>query len=302
MNPFDLPGPQFLVFFIVLSVITLIAIVVTRKFAESAGPAKLDLSDPYLIAYLRGGEPETLRVAAVSLIDRGLLVATGTQLKTADKASPDAVRHPVEKELLRKFKRADEASTIFADSRLEATCKPYEKTLKTAGLLPSESIVGARWTRLLIACALLGGVAVVKILIALERGRTNVWFLVILTAAAIFIAAKISFPRLTESGKAMLGDLQNLYSGLKERASFLRSGGATIEPMMLAAVFGVAALQSSDFAFTHALFPRVKAADSASSWSSTSGCGSSCSGSSCGSSCGGGGCGGCGGGCGGCGG
>lgn len=297
MNPFDLPGPQFLVFFIVLSVITLIAIVVTRKFAESAGPAKLDLSDPYLIAYLRGAEPETLRVAAVSLIDRGLLVATVTQLKTADNASPDAVRHPVEKELLRKFKRADEATTIFEDSRLEATCKPYEQTLKTAGLLPGESIVGARWTRLLIACALLGGVAIVKILIALERGRTNVWFLIILTAVAIFIAARISFPRLTESGKAMIGDLQNLYSGLKERASFLRSGGATIEPMMLAAVFGVAALQSSDFAFTHALFPRVKAADS-SSWSSTSGCGSSCSSSSCGSSCGGG----CGGGCGGCGG
>ena len=297
MNPFDLPGPEFLLFFIGLSALALIALVVTRKLAESSVAPKLDLSDPYLIAYLRGAEPETLRVATVSLIDRGLLIASGTQLKTADSASADAVRRPIEKELLRRFKRADEATAIFDDSRLQATCKPYEQTLKHAGLLPSESIVGARWTRLLIVCAVLGGVAIVKILIALERGRTNVWFLIILAVVAILIAAKISFPRLTESGKAMIGDLQNLYAGLKDRSLFLRTGGTTIEPMMLAAVFGVGALESADFAFTRVLFPRAQAAAQ-----STSTCGSSTAGwydaSSCGSSCGGG----CGGGCGGCGG
>jgi uncharacterized protein (TIGR04222 family) len=199
---------------------------------------------------------------------------------------------------VRRFKRADEASVIFDDSRLRATCKPYEQTLKTAGLLPNETIVGARWIRLLIACGVLGGVAIVKILIALERGRTNVWFLIILAIVAIVIAAKISFPRLTESGKAMIADLQNLYAGLKDRALFLQSGGATIEPMMLAAVFGVGALAGSHFGYTSVLFPRVRETATA-----TSACGSSCgsssgSGSSCGSSCGGG----CGGGCGGCGG
>ena len=297
MNPFDLPGPQFLLFFLGLSALALVALIVTRKVAESSAAPKLDLSDPYLIAYLRGAEPETLRVAAVSLIDRGLLIATGTQLKTADTASADAVRRPIEKELLRKFKRADEATAIFDDSRLRATCKPYEQTLKNAGLLPSESIVGARWTRLLIVCAILAGVAIVKILIALSRGRTNVWFLIIVAIVAIVVAVKISFPRLTESGKAMIADLQNLYAGLKDRALFLRTGGATIEPLMLAAVFGVGALSSADFAFTHILFPRANAAAQSTS-SCGSSCGSSCSSSSCGSSCGGG----CGGGCGGCGG
>jgi uncharacterized protein (TIGR04222 family) len=297
MNPFDLPGPEFLVFFIGLSAFAVIALIVTRKLAERSAAPKLDLSDPYLIAYLRGAEPETLRVAAVSLIDRGLLIATGTQLKTAEKASADGVRRPIEKELLRRFKRADEATAIFDDSRLRATCTPYADTLKNAGLLPSESIVGARWTRLLIVCAILAGVAVVKILIALSRGRTNVWFLVILAVVAIVIAAKISFPRLTESGKAMIADLQDLYGGLKDRALFLRTGGATLEPLMLAAVFGVGALSSADFAFTHVLFPRAKAAAQSTSTCGSS-CGSSCSSSSCGSSCGGG----CGGGCGGCGG
>jgi uncharacterized protein (TIGR04222 family) len=299
MNPFDLTGPQFLVFYLGLSALVIIALVLTRKYTESFRAPKLDLSDPYLIAYLRGSAPEALRVAAVSLIDRGLLVATGTQLKTAEKASPDAVRRPIEKELLHRFKRADEATVIFDDSRLRATCKPFEQTLKNAGLLPNEQIQNSRLTRLLIACVIVGGVGSIKLLVALARGRTNVWFLVILMVVTLVIAFKLSFPRLTESGKAMIADLQNLYSGLKDRALLLPTGGATIEPMMLAAVFGVGALAGPSFAYTHSLFPRAANQQAVSSSSCGSSCGSSCSSSSCGSSCGGGGCGG---GCGGCGG
>jgi uncharacterized protein (TIGR04222 family) len=303
MNPFDLTGPQFLVFYLGLSALVIIALVLTRKYTESFRAPKLDLSDPYLIAYLRGSAPEALRVAAVSLIDRGLLVATGTQLKTAEKASPDAVRRPIEKELLHRFKRADEAIVIFDDSRLRATCKPFEQTLKNAGLLPNEQIQNSRLTRLLIACVIVGGVGSIKLLVALARGRTNVWFLVILMVATLVIAFKLSFPRLTESGKAMIADLQNLYSGLKDRALLLPTGGATIEPMMLAAVFGVGALAGPSFAYMHSLFPRATANQQQAGWSSS--CGSSCSSvASCGSSDGGSGCGGggCGGGCGGCGG
>jgi uncharacterized protein (TIGR04222 family) len=299
MTHFDLTGPQFLVFYLGLSALVIIALVLARKYTESFRAPKLDLSDPYLIAYLRGSAPEALRVAAVSLIDRGLLVATGTQLKTAEKASPDAVRRPIEKELLHRFKRADEATVIFDDSRLRATCKPFEQTLKNAGLLPNEQIQNSRLTRLLIACVIVGGVGSIKLLVALARGRTNVWFLVILMVATLVIAFKLSFPRLTESGKAMIADLQNLYSGLKDRALLLPTGGATIEPMMLAAVFGVGALAGPSFAYTHSLFPRAANQQAVSSSSCGSSCGSSCSSSSCGSSCGGGGCGG---GCGGCGG
>jgi uncharacterized protein (TIGR04222 family) len=296
MNPFDLPGPQFLLFYLGLSAAVIVALIVARKFAESSAAPKLDLSDPYLIAYLRGGDAETLRVAAVSLIDRGLLVVTGTQLKRADHAVADSVRRPVEKELLQRFNRPDEAAAIFADARLKVACKPFEDTLKTAGLLPSESIQSARLLRLSVAGLILTGVGFVKIVVALSRGRTNVGFLVVLIIVAVFIAVKVAAPRLTEAGKAMIADLQNLYSGLKGRALLLQPGGATIEPLMLAAVFGVGALEGAGFAFTRVLFPRAKAKDQSGATCGSS-CGSSCSSSSCGSSCGGG----CGGGCGGCG-
>jgi uncharacterized protein (TIGR04222 family) len=298
MNPFDLPGPQFLLFYLGLSALVIVALLVARKLAESSAAPKIDLSDPYLIAYLRGGDAETLRVATVSLIDRGLLVATGTQLKSADKASPDSVRRPIEKELLRKFRQAAEAVSIFDDPRLKAACKPCEQTLMNAGLLPGDSVKQARLARVLVACSILAGAGIIKLLVAFARGRTNVGFLIVLMIIGVFVAIKISFPRLTESGKAMIADLQNLYSGLKDRALLLQPGGATIEPMMLAAVFGVGALQGASFAFTRILFPHATKGDqSGSSWA-TSSCGSSCSSSSCGSSCGGG----CGGGCGGCGG
>lgn len=291
MNPFDLPGPQFLLFYLGLSALVIVGLVVARRLMETSRAAKIDLADPYLIAYLRAGESGMLRVAVVSLVDRGLLVATGTQLQRAENASPDAVRRPVEKELLRRFAKPDEASAIFADARLKATCQPSEQTLRNAGLLPNESIDHARWSRLLVACFILSGVAIVKILVALARGRTNIIFLIVLAIIAIFVAVKVSFPRLTESGKVMLADLRNLYSGLKDRAFLLQPGGATLEPVLVAAVFGLDALESLGFAFTRSLFPLPKVS-SESGWSSTSGCGSSC-GSSCGGGCGGG-CGGCG--------
>ena len=211
MNPFDLPGPQFLVFFLGLSALVIAGLIVARRALESSAAPKLDLSDPYLIAYVRGGESEMLRVATVSLVDRGLLVATGTQLQRAEHASAETARRPIEKALLQRFARPNEAASIFDDAQLKATCKPYEQTLKNVGLLPNESIERARWSRLLFACFILSGVGVVKLVVAFARGRTNVGFLIVLIVVAIFFAVKVSFPRLTESGKAMIADLQNLY-------------------------------------------------------------------------------------------
>jgi len=297
VNPFNLPGPQFLLLYIIFAGLVVLGLVVWRRRAELSEAPKIDLSDPYLIAYLRGGEAEVLRVASVSLIDRGLLLAVGTQIQRAEHASPDSVRRPIEQALLKKYARSGEVSWMFEDDGLKSACEPYGNTLKSAQLLPNETVSEARLTRLVIACMVLGGVAFTKVMIALSQGRTNVSFLIILMIAAIVVAAKLSFPRLTESGKAMIEDVQSLYSGLRDRAAFLTPGGAGIEPMMLAATFGVGALAGEGFAYARRLFPRAK--KKANGWcSSNSGCGSAC-GSSCGSSCGGGGCGG---GCGGCGG
>lgn len=299
MNPFDLPGPAFLMFYVAVSVVVISGIIIARGRLEASDAPRIDLSDPLLIAYLRGGHSEAMRVAAISLIDRGLLLCIGTRLETAPHVRTESVRRPLEKQLLEKFVSSGDASAMFDDPKLKLATKEYEHTLKKMRLLPDESITYARTMIFGGAIFLLGGLSVVKLIIALGRGRTNVAFLIILAIVAIVIAAKLSFPRLTESGKAMLEDIKHLYSGLKGRASLLQSGGATIEPMMLAAVFGVGALAGQGFAYTQTLFPHARRTSESSS--SGSSCNSSCGssgGSSCGSSCGGGGCGG---GCGGCG-
>lgn len=247
MNPFDLSGPQFLLFYTILSGFVISGLVFWRRRAELLpAPPRVDLADPYLIAYLRGGEEEVLRVA-----------------KYADPSNG-----------------------------LNRPCESYDQTLRRARLLPDEYVTRSRLVRLVIAGLLLGGVALTKLLLALAAGRTNVGFLIILATVAIVIAAAVSFPRLTESGKAILEDAKSLYGGLQDRAALSKQRDARVEPMMMAAVFGVGALSATGSA--DQLFPDRKK-KSEGSCATDSDCGSSCSsGSSCGSSCGGG-CGGCGG-------
>jgi len=299
VNPFDWRGPEFLVFYLILAACVVIALELVRRAMESATPIKMDLADPYLVAYLRGGESETLRVAVVSLIDRGLLIAIGNTITRAHNVVPGSARRAIDQALLQKFATSGDATSIFDDSTLKAYCEPLQSALTRDGLLPNDSVQTARAFRFFVAVLVLVLVGGMKLVIALQRGRTNVAFLVILMIVAVVVAAKVAFPRLTPRGRAMLEDIKNLYSGLKSRAAFIPSGGATIEAAMLAATFGIGALEGANFAYARNLFPRSATSKKTSSW--TTSCSSSCgtsSASSCGSSCGGG----CGGGCGGCGG
>jgi uncharacterized protein (TIGR04222 family) len=287
-NPFDLPGPEFLVFYVLLGVLTIIILWLARKTAEAVDAPRIDYSDPYLLAYLRGGEPEVIRVATVSLIDRGLLQMRDDQLVDVNQTAVNIVRRPVEKALLQHFRFRAKASSAFASPAILSTCKEYGETLRRLGLLPDESILRARMWRLCVAVIFLTGVAALKILIALQRGRTNIFFLVLLAVFFVFIAIRVHNPLRTRRGDALLADLRNLFSSLKARAALLRPGGETADAALLMAIFGLDALPAVSFPYAKQFQPRK-------SGSSTSGCGSAC-GSSGGSSCGGGGgCGGCGG-------
>lgn len=81
-SPLDLPGPDFLGFYLVTSVIGLLLLYVVRSSLEGGRAPRVDASDPYRIAYLRGGPNEALRVATIMLLDRRLLEveAAGTLL------------------------------------------------------------------------------------------------------------------------------------------------------------------------------------------------------------------------------
>src|SRR5678815_2356767 len=95
---------------------------------------------------------EAMRVAAVSLIDRGLLKCSGTRLHTAPEAGPESVRRPIEKALLEKFRVSAEVTSMFDDSKLQSICYQYEETLQRVRLLPDNTITQIR--RLIFAAAI----------------------------------------------------------------------------------------------------------------------------------------------------
>jgi uncharacterized protein (TIGR04222 family) len=164
-----------------------------RRARESSDSSRVTLTDPYLIAYLRGGKNEALRLGTVSLIDRGLLVVRGSRLRS-DWQATDIITNPIEKALLQKFLVEDEAISIYKNSALEAACQRYLETLSKQGLLPDETTRTDRMTRFIIGGAFLFFVAFTKIMIALARGRHNILFLVLLTLFAIFWRTKCQTP------------------------------------------------------------------------------------------------------------
>ncbi len=68
----------------------------------------MNLADPYLIAYLRGGKNEALRVATVSLIDRGMLTVSGKTVSVAEDFSAAGLRSPLEIVVVTFFKHPTE--------------------------------------------------------------------------------------------------------------------------------------------------------------------------------------------------
>lgn len=291
-NPLDLPGPQFLVFYTIVAFLTLGLLYAVRAASE-AGPApRLDVSDPYLIAYLRGGTPEALRVATVTLIDRGLLQVDENSRTVAAPARFTPPQHPLEQALMRHFEQSHMAITVFGSAELKAVCNDYEQRLAALGLLPDAARRSARRRLLSAALVVIVGLALAKLGVALARGRTNVLFLIVLTVAAAVAASVVATPRLTTRGRTLLADLRRLFARLRARSAQLTRGAATADAALLAAVFGLGALPAA-FAYAHTLYPRASSGGSSLGTSCSASCGSSCGGGGDG---GGGGCGGCGGG------
>lgn len=288
MNPFDLPGPQFLAFYAAFATAVVIGVYLLTQRRDLRSIPKIGFDDPYRIAFLRGGKNEALRIATFSLIDRGLLDAEANQVRVARDDAAELVRHPLEKAVLSHFQTATDATSIFTAYPLERSCHEFERDLQEQGLLPDATESIARHRRAMLAASVLLGVAVTKVVVALSRGRTNIWFLVILCAVAVLVAYKVTHPFRTAWGNELLADLRTMLAGLKDRSVLIQPGGMNNEAALLAAVFGVGALPEKSFPYLKQLYPKAV---------SSSSCGAGC-GAACGSSCGGG----CGGGCGGCGG
>ena len=312
MNPFDLRGPEFLVFYFFFSAAVIGCIILLRRLDENRESGKPPLDDPYLVAYLRGGEGEAVRVAALSLLDRGLLTlkssgssslfsAGENRLELTDARAIETVKRPIEKRVLEAFKTPVPISTTLELLENCTPCLDYARNLEQLGLLPSPDTREKRRVRKQIAVGLLLGVALLKIFIAISRGRTNILFLIVLAILAAYVTSHISNPFRTTRGEKFLEDVKCLFASIRLRADSLRPGGATSDLIWLASAYGLTAVPEFVFPHVSAFFPRKPLRNAGSTGASDSGgffssCGTtSCGGSGCGGGgCGGGGCGGCG--------
>jgi uncharacterized protein (TIGR04222 family) len=299
MNPFDWRGPQFLLFYFLLSVAVVTRVIVWRRRDEAGPVPQFSAVDPYLIAFLRGDVGETIRVAVLSLLDRGLLAAEGTRVIATPLAETTRVNRRLERAILESCAASVQVATLYSADPVTRSAEVFKQELRRLRLMPDDRQRSRRLWVGLLSTGLLGGIALVKILVALSRGRHNVLFLVVMMGfSTVFVLAAL-VGRRTTLGERVITDLQQLFEGLRTRSIDLPTGGATNELALLLGVFGMSALAGDAQQRASTLFPLAAAQLGSNShmYAGTS-CGANTS-SSCGSSsCGGGGCGG---GCGGCG-
>jgi uncharacterized protein (TIGR04222 family) len=281
-NPFALHGASFLVLFLLVSVMALGCQYLWSRARELSGMVpQLNITDPYQIAYLRGGADQALNVAAVSLIDRGLLKGADAAL-IAERNAVGLVRRPIEKAILELYLTSSSAADMRRSPKCIVACQEYRNTLEDFELVAGRKVFHQRLIPLLLLVAIVGFLGMLKIEMAVAEGRSFGF----LAGAMVFVglaAIKIFRRHRTARGYAMLADLKVLFGRLRDRADTLRQGGATNEAALLAAVYGIDKLPADRFPGTKPL--RRKKQDS--SCGGGSGCGSSCGGS-CGGGCGGG--------------
>ena len=292
VNPLDLRGPQFLLFYVCLGGAVCLVAAWLRRSREQATDPPRPLADYLEIAFLRGGAAEAVRVAILNLVDRGVLALSGEHVLIAPGEPTAHLMRPTERAIASRARGVAKAAELLADREVTtAATTECEPELVRRGLLPSPAQQASRHALWVLSAGALAAVAGLKILIALSRGRSNIGFLVILGLVFVVVTFLVTHPRRTSAGSALLADMTTLFRGLKDRATSLRPRQNANDVALLAAIYGVSAAFPV-YPDMKRLFPQPTSSDGG----GDSGGSSDSSGSSCGSSCGGGG-----GGCGGCG-
>jgi len=247
MNPFLLPGPQFLIFYAILAAVVLFACWFVRSALYEAedGRTVERLSDPYEIAVLRNGPGEAIRVGLLALASRGAAHAAGAHVKL-DEVPLDGA-HPFERALAQEIASGVSVPSIEKAATIEGRLGKVTSSLMDKGLLLVSEQQFLLTVTLAASGALLAIVAVAKIWTALATGHTNILFLLIASVAAT-LAPMLLHRRRTPRGEAALLAMKDGRSG-----ATLASGTSPSEVAFSAALFGLGVAPLALQPFVHAI-------------------------------------------------
>lgn len=303
-----IPGPLFLVYFIILSgVLTAIGKYLTSmdnsKGYQMPEPTHLT---PLEISVLKGGATEASRIAILSLIQKKVLGIEGKGIFTkVIRLKEEIVIDPIESKIFNFIKHSVFPREIFRDTKLMTAIhkdlEPVYKVLSDLKLIRGSGDFFFNWSLLFLLELMIVVLGGTKLYLGVIHDRPSSFLMILLplTAYIMFTILKPPPYAKTGLGERYLKRLKRHFNWIKES---LEDGELPkgIDASFPAALFGVEVLSKIfQFGYFESSFKPVKHIKSGNSKFGGS-CGSGCGG---GADCGTGGCfGGCGGGCGGCGG
>lgn len=293
-------GPQFLILYGAVSLIVVATVVWYMNSIKRIAtfPALTVASDPYEIAYLRGGENEVIRIVIFALLQKEYIqihVDKNEKLLSASiKPETASGLNDIEMSTLRLLQKPLTAQQIFA-SDLTGIVKGHlillHERFTDEGLFYLPSVKTRALCAASASLAVILGLGGYKTYVALDTGHHKLGFLLVMaTISTIAVILLTNVPRLTNVGSKYLEQLQLAHANLRNLS--LTENVALISPddyqsyLLAMAIFGTTILNNTPYSDLGEVFVV--------STSNDGGCGSSCGGG-CSSSCGGGGCGGCGG-------
>lgn len=239
---------DFLTAYSVAGLSTLFAVYLLREISENGELPKWKIDHPKLIACLRGGPAEVIRITTVSLVERGFLKLDWNVLIADSERETDGIDCPVERRILELTRESQPAAGLLSDRRLQDECGIFEAELRAVGFAPNHSQIRRRFILCVTGLVVVLGIGISKVVIAVSQGKNNFWFtvgLMVLFSIPICLSVR---PNRTRLGKKFLRGLQRLYSNSLFQADRFRAEGRIDELILMASVFGTGALGKGKYA------------------------------------------------------
>jgi len=288
MNPFDLPGPEFLGLYAVLFVAAVTVAVFLRWYlrlpSDELPRDGIELT-AYEVAYLAGGDVLAVNAAMARLVrEKSVTVDVANRKLVHDEELP-ADASPLEREIYAASWGSGETIANVRPRAAGALAAIRAKLQELELLVPEDKSLTARLIPLFVVLSVVM-LGIIKIFVGVSRGKPVTFLVMFCIVSAIVAFAGFVRPvHRSRRGDRALDLLKDENAALAYTGSRRAEDLTSADLVLSVGLFGLGVLAGSELAeLQTALKPPAN----------STGCGGGCGGGGCGG-CGGGGCGGCGG-------